>query len=97
MGERFVASFGESDGSGRTCKMCHAPYGHPLSVCAVCGAGHVHVAGTGIHLAADHSIVPGTRAHALALDVARARVRGWPEGTPTRKFREWIERAPQVI
>jgi predicted amidophosphoribosyltransferase len=67
------------------CGQCHADLGHPEAQCPVCFRAFAHVSGVYSHLKV-HGILPRSRAHALAMDFARALVRGWPTEAPLAKF-----------
>lgn len=70
------------------CTLCRADAGHDLVPCPVCGRNFQHVPGLRTHLGSAHGMTPGRRAHTLAIDVARAGVRGWPTEDLRARFSE---------
>jgi hypothetical protein len=60
------------------CGTCGAPGDHPPAACPLCGKEFAHIAGVAVHLIPRHKLSPGSRPYVLALDVTRARIRGWP-------------------
>lgn len=54
---------------------CHLWQGHPPLACPMCGHTVRHLSGLFLHLA-SHGLYAGSRATSLAMDVARAEVRG---------------------
>jgi hypothetical protein len=54
---------------------CHLWPGHPPLACPLCSHSVRHLSGLFLHLSA-HGLYAGSRATSLALDVARAEVRG---------------------
>lgn len=61
------------------CGVCHAPAGHPMVSCPLCGALFAHVFGVNRHLIYHHpALSPSRRLRALILDIPRAQARGWP-------------------
>jgi hypothetical protein len=72
------------------CSSCHAPRLHPPSECPLCGHQASHITGTSHHLVMGHGLIPGGRAHAIALDVARYKLRGWPHGPVLLELRRLL-------
>ncbi len=70
------------------CPMCRTNIDHPPAICPVCLGTFKHVAGVRSHLGPAHGIGPGLRAHNLAVDVARAELRGWPTEELRVRFSE---------
>ena len=72
------------------CGQCHAEEPHPKAPCPVCEQEFMHIAGVYMHLPRVHGILTKTRAHAMAMDYARAVVRRWPTAAPLAWFRATI-------
>lgn len=75
------------------CSNCHAPILHPRASCPLCPQTFGHITGLSLHVDAVHGLRGGTRVRALALDVARAQVRGWPTEPSMQKFLNWAGRS----
>ncbi|MGB6442421.1 MAG: hypothetical protein WBF81_03900 [Thermoplasmata archaeon] len=73
------------------CRQCRAPFDHEPAKCPLCvGFSCGHIGGLDNHFTRTHGLRSGSRARAMAMDVARAQVRGWPLSEPMRKLRDAI-------
>jgi hypothetical protein len=77
-----------------SCPDCHVDQPHARVDCPLCDwPSFAHLNGLYSHLARSHKVLTGSRLHALAMDVARAQVRGWPIDGPTFAMREAFQLA----
>jgi hypothetical protein len=76
-----------------SCLSCHVgPEGHPRVDCPLCDwPSFAHLPALRLHLSRHHSMFEGTRAYALALEVGRNQVRGWPTDGVALELREALQ------